>query len=51
MLSADEIARLSKLRGLKPWQEEKRYIQSLVLLQEFTSCVKGRNLPLALSFT
>jgi|SRR5579875_78381 predicted nucleotidyltransferase component of viral defense system len=31
MLDAETIKRLSSLRGLKPWQEEKRYIQSLLL--------------------
>jgi predicted nucleotidyltransferase component of viral defense system len=31
MLDAETIKRLSRLRGLKPWQEEKRYIQSLIL--------------------
>jgi len=43
MLSANEIARLSKLRGLKPWQEEKRYIQSLVLfsLRNLQTVLKG----------
>jgi predicted nucleotidyltransferase component of viral defense system len=43
MISVDEIARLSKLRGLKPWQEEKRYIQSLVLfsLRNLQAVLKG----------
>ncbi len=31
MLGREEILRLARARGLRPWQEEKRYVQALVL--------------------
>jgi hypothetical protein len=31
MLGEEEIGRLAKLRRVKPWQEERRYLQALVL--------------------
>jgi len=31
MLDADEISELAKLRNVKPWQEEKRYVLCLLL--------------------
>jgi hypothetical protein len=31
MLSKEDLKRLAKARGLSPWQEEKRYVQALVL--------------------
>jgi predicted nucleotidyltransferase component of viral defense system len=43
MLDADEVFELSKLRKIKPWQEEKRYILSLLLysLSEENVLLKG----------
>ncbi len=43
MLSREDILRLAKVRRLKPWQEEKRYVQALVLyaLSEWPIVMKG----------
>jgi len=43
MLSEEEIGRLAKLRRVRPWQEERRYLQALVLysLSEEPIVLKG----------
>ena len=43
MLTREEILRLARARRLKPWQEEKRYVQALVLyaLSEWPIIMKG----------
>jgi len=43
MLGEEEIGRLARLRRLKPWQEERRYLQALVLysLSEEPIVLKG----------
>jgi len=43
MLDRRKVVELSKLRGLKPWQEEKRYVQSLVVysLRATDTVMKG----------
>jgi len=43
MISREEFVRLAKARGLAPWQEEKRYVQALVLhaLREEGVAMKG----------
>lgn len=43
MLTREEILRLARARRLKPWQEEKRYVQALVLyaLSEWPVIMKG----------
>jgi len=43
MLTRNEIAVLAKRRGLSPWQEEKRYVQALVLysLKDQALVLKG----------
>jgi len=43
MLRGEEIIKIARLRKLKPWQEEKRYLQALVLyaVSEWPLVLKG----------
>uniref|UniRef100_A0A7J3X6E2 Nucleotidyl transferase AbiEii/AbiGii toxin family protein n=1 Tax=Thermofilum pendens TaxID=2269 RepID=A0A7J3X6E2_THEPE len=43
LLREEELARLARLRRLKPWQEEKRYVQALIMyaVSEWPLVMKG----------